>query len=93
MKRKHIPDTVELVKNLSKNMTDSQIVQYLNDNGFRTPEGLLFTVSGVRWIRFRYHVPGLSASGTSLSVAEVAERFDVKPGIVYYWLEKGILNI
>ncbi|MHB1128417.1 MAG: recombinase family protein [Bacillota bacterium] len=90
LKRKHTQDTVKLVKNLSKDMTDSQIVQYLNDNGFRTSEGLLFTVSGVRWIRFRYHIPG--PSGQSLSVADVAEYFGVSPGIVYYWLERGILK-
>ena len=89
---KHTPDTILLVERLAKSMTDTQIVQYLNENGFRTPLGRCFIKHSVNWIRFKYQIPGPSCQEGSYSVIEVATCFGVSKGIVYSLLTRGIIK-
>jgi DNA invertase Pin-like site-specific DNA recombinase len=90
--KKHKPQTVELIRKLSDTMTDNQIADHLNESGCRTPEGKLFTVDSIKWIRYSHKIQGFSTKLKGLSVKEVAERFNVTPGVVYYWLNHGILE-
>lgn len=90
--RKHTPYTVKLVSELSETMTDNQIVDYLNASGFRTPESKPFTIPSIRWIRHKHNIDGLSAKRRGLTVKEVAERFNVNLGVVYYWINHKILD-
>lgn len=90
--RKHTPQTVELVRKFSCTMTNSQIADHLNASGWHTSEGRLFTVDSIKWIRYLHKIQGLSMHRKGLSVKEVAERLNVQPGVVYYWLSHGILN-
>ncbi|MHB8126976.1 MAG: recombinase family protein [Desulfitobacteriaceae bacterium] len=87
--RKHVPDTVELVKELSKTMSSAEIADHFNKNGYRTPEGRTFTESSISWLRYRYKIPGLVKHSNKLTVKDVASKFNVSPGVVYYWLETG----
>lgn len=90
--RKHTPQTVEIVRKLSGTMTDNQIAVHFNESGRRTPEGRLFTVDSIKWIRYLHNIQGLSTQRKGLSVKEAAERLNVEPGIIYYWINHGILN-
>jgi len=90
--RKHTPQTVESVRTLSGTMTDSQIAAHLNEAGLRTPEGRVFTVDSIKWIRYLNHIPALSDRHKGLTVKEVAERFEVGQDTVYYWIYHGILH-
>ncbi|MCB8818345.1 recombinase zinc beta ribbon domain-containing protein [Desulfosporosinus shakirovi] len=87
--RKHVPDTVEHVKELAKTMSSAEIADHFNKNGCRTPEGRTFTESSIAWLRYRYKIPGLVKQSNELTVKEVASKFNVSPGVVYYWLETG----
>ena len=89
--RKHTQQTVELVRKLSATMTDRQIADHFNVSGFCTPEGKKFTVDSIKWIRYSHNIQGLSMQH-GLSVKDVAKQFDVSPGIVYYWINHGILE-
>jgi len=90
--RKHTPQTVELVRTLSGTMTDSQIVAHLNETGLHTPEGRVFTVDSIKWIRYSNHIPALSNHHKGLTVKEVAEQFEVSVNTVYYWIYHGVLH-
>lgn len=90
--RKHTQQTAELIRQLSCTLTDSQIVEYLNTTGQRTPEGRQFTVDSIKWIRYLNHIPALSMREKGLSVKEVAKRFNVGIHTVYYWIERGVLD-
>jgi len=92
MEIKHTPQTVELVRILAETMTDQQIVAHLNESGMRTPEGRMFTVDSVKWIRYIHKILGYASRRRGLSIKEVAERLKVSPGVVYYWLNRGILT-
>lgn len=90
--RKHSIQTVELVRALSDTMTDNQIADHLNESGFRTSEGRLFTVDSIKWIRYSHKIQGFSTKQKGLSVKEVAMKLNVSPGVVYYWINHGILD-
>ncbi|ABR47779.1 Resolvase, N-terminal domain [Alkaliphilus metalliredigens QYMF] len=92
MARKHTSETVEQVRKLSDTMTDSQIADYFNESGHHTPEGKLFTVDSIKWIRYSHKIKRLSMQQQGLSVKDVAEQFNVAPGVVYYWIKHGILE-
>ena len=46
----------------------------------------------IHWIRYRHDIPApcLKYPG-ELTVSEVADRFGVQPGVVYYWIQRGHL--
>jgi hypothetical protein len=88
--RKHIPETVHLIGDLARNLTDRQIAEHLNTSGYRTPENRLFTADSVSWLRYRYQIPGPKIEG--FSIKEVAERFGVSTYVVYYWLDHGVIK-
>ena len=92
MAAKHSAQTAELVRTLAETMTDQQIANHLNESGTRTPDGRLFTVDSIQWIRYTYRIPGYASRRRGLTVKEVAERLKVDPGVVYYWINRGILT-
>lgn len=90
--RKHTSETAELVRELAKTMSDEHIVMYFNELDRRTPEGRLFTVDSIQWIRYLHKIPAYSVPRQGLTVKEVAERLAVSTHVVYYWLEHGMLK-
>jgi hypothetical protein len=92
MATKHSPETVELVRRLAETMIDQQIAKQLNESGTRTPDGRMFTIDSIKWIRYIHRIPGYTSQRRGLSVKEAAERLRVAPGVVYYWLNRGILS-
>ena len=83
---------VERVRALARSLTDAQIVATLNADGLRSAKGKVFTPSMVKWIRFRHKIPAPSLKQPDeLTVGQVADRFQIRPGVVYYWIERGHL--
>lgn len=87
--RKHPINTVELIRVLSDTMTAAEIAEHFNQCGYRTPEGRTFTPSSIAWLRYRYKIRGLTKPENELTVRDVAAKFNVSPGVVYYWLQTG----
>lgn len=80
------------VRSLAATMTDAQITATLNQEGLLSAKGQRFTPSIVKWMRYRYDIPTVPLKGSDeLTVREVAERFAVSVGVVYYWIERGHL--
>lgn len=83
---------VNRVRSLAKNLTDRQIMATLNQEGLLSAKGKPFTLSMVKWIRYRYDIPApLLKRPEELTVKEVATRFGVNPTVVYYWIERDHL--
>ena len=91
-RRRHTGDTVNLIRELSSGMDDFEIVEYLNRSGATTPEGKAFTVSSVRWLRYKHHIPGrFQAKKEGVSVSEAAALLEISPHQVYYGISSGII--
>lgn len=81
---------VNRVRSLAATLTDAQITVTLNQEGLLSAKSKSFTPSMVKWIRYRYDIPAPSLKGMDeLTVKQVADRFAVSPGVVYYWIERG----
>ncbi len=83
---------VSRVRSLAGSMTDGQITATLNQEGLLSAKGKRFTRSMVSWIRYRYDIPTPSLKRSDeLTVKEIADRFGVRAGVVYYWIAHGQL--
>ena len=84
---------VDRVRELAHNLVDAQIVDQLNREGHVSAKGKPYTVSIIRWIRWRYQIPALTLKKPEeLTVHQVAEHFGVSEGVVYYWIEHSVIH-
>src|SRR4030095_6073957 len=78
---------------LAQSLPDVQIAERLNQEGQISAWGKPFTRSMVQWIRYRYQIPKAKlVRPEELTVQQVAERFRVSPNVVYYWIDRGIIQ-
>ena len=85
-------DVVARVRELAGHLTDEEIASSLNHDGLVSATGKLFRVSIVKWIRQKHEIPAAQVNRPQeLTVKQAADMFGVSPGVVYYWIERGIL--
>jgi DNA invertase Pin-like site-specific DNA recombinase len=84
---------VDRVRHLAQNLPDREIADRLNQEGHISAVGKPFTGSMVQWIRYRYQIPKARLiRPEELTVQQVAERFGVSPNVVYYWIDRGVIE-
>ena len=83
---------VDRVRYLARSLSDAQIAATLKAEGLLSAKGKTFTVSMVKWIRYRHEIAAPSLKRPEeLTVAEIAQRFRVSSGVVHYWIQRGHL--
>jgi hypothetical protein len=86
-------DLVEKVRSLAVSQGDDDIAGSLNRQGLRSAKGKPFTPSMVKWIRYRHRIAApVLKRPEELTVAQTATRFGVSPNVVYYWIERGMIQ-
>jgi DNA invertase Pin-like site-specific DNA recombinase len=84
---------VDRVRHLAQSLPDGDIADCLNQEGQVSALGKPFTGSMVQWIRYRYQIPRARlVRPEELTVQQVAERFRVSPGVVYYWIDRDVIQ-
>ena len=84
---------VDRVRHLAQSLPDGEIAGCLNQEGQVSALGKPFTGSMIQWIRYRYQIPRAKlVRPEELTVQQVAERFSVSPNVVYYWIDRGIIQ-
>jgi hypothetical protein len=68
---------------------DDEIVAQLNRDGLTSPTGRRFTVSMIRWIRYKHRIPSPPLPTDTFTVKQVRQRYDVSMWVVYY---SGLFN-
>lgn len=90
---RHDDALIERVRELAETLDDAQIAARLNDEGLTTNKGNPFTVKSIKWIRHKHNIARVDdRKDGELTVKEVAERLGVSLGVVYYWIDKGLLT-
>ncbi len=85
------PDVfVAKIRELAELYDDQEIVAQLNTDGQASSTGKPFTVSMIRWIRYKHRIPS-PPTGT-MNVKQVRERYGVSLWVVHYWIERGIVS-
>jgi len=83
---------IKEIQQLATEHTDAEIADLLNSRGQRSSRGKPFTAKMIGWIRYKHRITTVELKRPDeLTVAEVASQFSVSPGVVYYWIERGIL--
>jgi DNA invertase Pin-like site-specific DNA recombinase len=83
---------VEQVRQLATEKADAEIADALNQQGCRSAKGKPFTQPMIAWIRYKHRIPSPELKRPEeLTVPQVAKEFDVSPGVVYYWIERGLV--
>jgi hypothetical protein len=80
------------IRTMAEKYDDEEIVRQLNGEGLTSPTGKPFTISIVRWIRFKHRIPGPSLPAGTLTVSQVRERYGVSLWVVHYWIERGVVS-
>jgi DNA invertase Pin-like site-specific DNA recombinase len=83
---------VDRVRQLAADRDDAEIAQRLDRDGLKSATGKTFTSAMISWVRFKHHIAGPARPADGLGVAEVARRYDVRPSVVYYWIETGVID-
>lgn len=83
---------IKRVKKLATKFTDEQIASAFNQEGIKSAKGQHFTVSMIKWIRYKNAIPKPKFKRhEELTVKQIAEKFAVSPHVVYYWIERKII--
>jgi DNA invertase Pin-like site-specific DNA recombinase len=84
---------VEHVRELSQRLSDPQIVAHLNQEGSRSPHGKPFTLAMIKWVRYRYGIASacLKQPG-EVTVQQLANRLGTSRYVVYYWIERSVVQ-
>jgi DNA invertase Pin-like site-specific DNA recombinase len=84
---------VDRVRHLAQDLPDREIADRLNQQGHISALGKPFTGSMVQWIRYRYQIPKARLiRPEELTVQQVAQHFKVSPNVVYYWIDRGVIE-
>jgi DNA invertase Pin-like site-specific DNA recombinase len=93
-----IPDSTpspaaELIRRLGPTAGNDDLVAILNQHGYRTGAGRPFDVKAVQWVRHAYKIPVPPAvAAGEVSVKDAAARLGCSIGVIYYWIEAGLLE-
>ena len=84
---------VDKVRELARGLPDAEIANRLNREGHASAKGKPYTTQIVRWIRWRYQIPPAELRRPEeLTVQQVAQHFGVSTGVVYYWIERSLIQ-
>jgi DNA invertase Pin-like site-specific DNA recombinase len=84
---------VDRVRDLAQSLPNAEIAEHLNREGRVSAVGKPFTGSMIQWIRYRYQIPKVTlARPEELTVEQVAKRFGVSPNVVYYWIDRTVIQ-
>jgi hypothetical protein len=84
---------VSKIRNLAKSRIDAEVARVLNEEGVKSAKGLEFNAEIIKRIRHAYQIPRPQLRRPcELTVKEVAVKFGVSTGTVYYWIERGYLE-
>ena len=84
---------VDRVRDLAHRLLDAEIADQFNREGQASATGKPYTAKMIRWIRTCHRIPPVEPKKPDeLTVRQVAQHFGVSDGVVYYWIERGLIQ-
>jgi hypothetical protein len=84
---------VDRVRELASRFVDAEIADQFNRDGQISATGKPFTTQMIQWIRVRHRIPPPTLkTAEELTVHQVATRFGVSDHVVYYWIDRRLLQ-
>ena len=82
---------VSRVRELSVDHHDDEIAQLLGAEGHQSSTGKPLTQSMIQWVRHKHRIPAPKLPANTFSVGQLGERYGVSKGVVYYWIDRGVV--
>jgi hypothetical protein len=87
------PDAfVARIRALAAALDDDEIVAMIDRDGLTSSTGKRFTVSMIRWIRYKHRIPSPPLPAGTFNVNQVCKRYGVSMWVVYYWIDSGLIT-
>ena len=92
-RKRHPSAIVDQVRELALSLPNAQIAEQLNREGHVSTTGKPYTAKVIQWLRWRYQIPTATLKRPEdLTVQQVAKHFGVSAGVVYYWIQRRLLQ-
>ncbi len=92
-KLRYPKEMVDRVRELAKFSTDIEIAESFNKKGMLSATGKPFTKKMISWIRHKHSVPYPRLNRPEeFSVKQVCDKFGVSRHVVYYWIERDLVQ-
>lgn len=86
-------EIIDQVRQLSLQYDDKEIAYYFNQQRLKTNKGNPFTIDSIKWIRYKHKIPAPDRRKPGeITVNEAMEKFSVSRHVVYYWIERNIVE-
>jgi DNA invertase Pin-like site-specific DNA recombinase len=84
---------VDRVRDLARGSLDAEIAEAFNREGHTSATGKPYTVKMIQWIR-KCHVipPAVLRKPEELTVQQIAQYFGTSDSVVYYWIERKLIQ-
>ncbi len=89
---RYAAEFVARVRTLAVDHHDDEITALMTAEGRKSSTGKALTVDMIRWIRFKHRIPAPTAPAGALTVGQVGARYGVSWGVVYYWIQCGVVH-
>jgi hypothetical protein len=87
------PDAfVRRIRTLASEHDDQEIIALLGHENVASSTGKPFTLSMIRWIRYKYRIPGPPIRAGTLNVRQLRDKYGVSMWVVYYWINCGLID-
>jgi len=84
---------VDRVRDLAHRLLDAEIAGQFNREGHASATGKPYTAKMIQWIRRCHRIPPAAPKKPDeLTVQQAAKHFGVSDGVVYYWIERSLIQ-
>jgi DNA invertase Pin-like site-specific DNA recombinase len=84
---------VDRVQDLAHSLLDAEIADQFNREGHVSATGKPYTAKMIQWIRRCHRIPPAAPKKPDeLTVQQAAKHFGVSDGVVYYWIERSLIQ-
>jgi len=84
---------VDRVRDLAHSLLDAEIADQFNREAHASATGKRYTAKMIQWIRRCHCIPRAALKKPDeLTVQQAAKHFGVSDGVIYYWIERSLLQ-
>lgn len=83
---------VDRIRTFALHHHDEEIAALMTAEGRQSSTGKVLTAKMVGWIRCEHRIPAPKPPAGTLTVRQASQRYGVTPGVVYYWIEHGVVS-
>jgi hypothetical protein len=85
-------DFVDRVRAFALEHHDEEIAALMTADGHQSSTGKVLTAKMIGWIRCEHRIPAPKPPPDTLTVRQASQRYGVSAGMVYYWIQHGVVS-